>query len=122
MRPMPGDVLAADPLFPRFVVLLVGFLLVVLWLRVQPEWLLVVLPLFALTFLGFDRLAAGFGELVASGDIARLVVGAALMAGPAFALGFAVGRRVGRPAPARGAADPSDESSVSEGTELQLRP
>jgi hypothetical protein len=82
---MNVDVLARDPLFPRFVVLLVGFLLAVLWLRSQPEWLLVALPLFALTFLGFDRLADGFGALVASGEMARLVVGAVLMAGPAAA-------------------------------------
>ena len=91
------DILAGDPRFPRFVALLVGFLLVVLWLRAQPEWLLVVLPLFALTFLGFDRLADGSASLISSGEGARLAVGALLMAGPAFAVGFALGRRVRRP-------------------------
>jgi hypothetical protein len=91
------DILATDPRFPRFVALLIGFLLVVLWLRAQPEWLLVVLPLFALTFLGFDRLADGSAALVESGDLARLGVGAILMAGPAFAVGFALGRRARRP-------------------------
>jgi hypothetical protein len=115
---MSVDVLARDPLFPRFVVLLVGFLLVVLWLRSQPEWLLVVLPLFALTFLGFDQLAAGFGGLVASGEIARLVVGAALMAGPAFALGFAIGRRTGRPAPAPLAPSGPEETVTTARTDL----
>ncbi len=94
------DILASDPRFPRFVALLVGFLLVVLWLRAQPEWLLVVLPVFAVTFLGFDRLADGVMGLVASGEIARLALGAVLMAGPAFAVGFALGRRARRPVPA----------------------
>ena len=93
------DILATDPRFPRFVALLIGFLLVVLWLRAQPEWLLVVLPLFALTFLGFDRLADGSAALIESGDLARLGVGAILMAGPAFAVGFALGRRARRPDP-----------------------
>ena len=88
------DILATDPRFPRFVALLIGFLLVVLWLRAQPEWLLVVLPLFALTFLGFDRLADGSAALIESGDLARLGVGAILMA-----VGFALGRRARRPDP-----------------------
>lgn len=92
-----AEILTNDPHFPRFIALMLGFLLVVLWLRAQPEWLLVVLPLFALTFLGFDRLADGFGSLVASGEIARLAVGALLMAAPAFGVGFAVGRRTRRP-------------------------
>jgi hypothetical protein len=91
------DILASDPRFPRFVALLVGFLLVVLWLRAQPEWLLVVLPLFALTFLGFDRLADDSASLISSGEGARLAIGALLMAGPAFAVGFALGRRARRP-------------------------
>jgi len=100
--PAPGPVrysqsmnefLVSDPHFPRFLALLLAFLLVVVWLRSQPEWLLVVLPIFAVTFLGFDRLAEGVMGLVASGDIARLVLGAILMAGPAFAVGFALGRR-----------------------------
>ena len=94
-----NEFLAADPHFPRFVVLLLAFLLVVAWLRSQPEWLLVVLPVFAVTFLGFDRLADGVTGLMASGEIARLAVGAALMAGPAFGVGFALGRRARRPAP-----------------------
>ena len=95
-----NDFMAADPRFPRFLALLLAFLLVVRWLRAQPEWLLVVLPVFAVTFLGFDRLADGVMGLVASGDSARLAVGAVLMAGPAFAVGFALGRRAGRPGPA----------------------
>ena len=95
-----NDFMAADPHFPRFLALLLAFLLVVVWLRSQPEWLLVVLPVFAVTFLGFDRLADGVMGLVASGDIARLVLGAILMAGPAFAVGFALGRRAKRPVPA----------------------
>jgi hypothetical protein len=99
-------------------VLLVGFLLVVLWLRSQPEWLLVVLPLFALTFLGFDQLAAGFGALVSSGEIARMVVGAALMAGPAFALGFAIGRRTGRPSPAPVAPPIAEDTGATTRTDL----
>jgi hypothetical protein len=92
-----NDFLIADPHFPRFLALLLAFLLVVVWLRSQPEWLLVVLPVFAVTFLGFDRLADGVTGLVASGEIARLALGAVLMAGPAFAVGFALGRRARRP-------------------------
>jgi hypothetical protein len=118
---MNVDVLAADPFYPRFVLLLVGFLLVVLWLRGQPEWLLAVPPLFALTFLGFDRLAGGVGALVDSGDVARLVVGAALMAGPAFALGFAIGRRAGRPAPAPGVPAATDGTLATARTDLLPR-
>lgn len=91
------DVFARDPQFARFLALLLGFLLVVLWLRTQPEWLLVVLPIFALTFIGFDRLADGSAALIASGDLAQLVIGAVLMACPAFAVGFALGRRARRP-------------------------
>lgn len=94
-----NEFLAADPHFPRFVVLLLAFLLVVAWLRSQPEWLLVVLPVFAVTFLGFDRLADGVTGLMASGEIARLAMGAVLMAGPAFGVGFALGRRARRPVP-----------------------
>jgi hypothetical protein len=109
------DILASDPRFPRFVALLIGFLLVVLWLRGQPEWLLVVLPLFALTFLGFDRLADGSVALIESGEWARLAVGAVLMAGPAFAVGFALGRRAGRPVPvpvpARDEGPPADDTA-----------
>jgi len=107
-----AEILTNDPHFPRFIALMLGFLLVVLWLRAQPEWLLVVLPLFALTFLGFDRLADGFSSLVASGEIARLVVGALLMAGPAFGVGFALGRRTRRLFPTR--VEPSSAEHVSD--------
>lgn len=122
------DILAGDPRFPRFVALLVGFLLVVLWLRAQPEWLLVVLPLFALTFLGFDRLADGSASLVSSGEGARLAVGALLMAGPAFAVGFALGRRVRRPdqdvarAPIEVSQTPTEETVALPRTEPTIRP
>jgi hypothetical protein len=105
-----SEFLAADPHFPRFLALLLAFLLVVVWLRTQPEWLLVVLPIFALTFLGFDRLADGVTGLMASGDIARLAIGAVLMAGPAFGVGFALGRRVRRPVPASVTASAADET------------
>ena len=92
-----NEFLVSDPHFPRFLALLLAFLLVVVWLRSQPEWLLVVLPVFAVTFLGFDRLADGVTGLAGSGEIARLALGAVLMAGPAFAVGFALGRRARRP-------------------------
>ena len=108
-----NDFLAADPHFPRFLALLLAFLLVVLWLRAQPEWLLVVLPVFAVTFLGFDRLADGVMGLAASGDIGRLALGAVLMAGPAFAVGFALGRRVRRPAVATAASPAPDEGATA---------
>ena len=107
-----NDFMAADPHFPRYLALLLAFLLVVLWLRAQPEWLLVVLPVFAVTFLGFDRLADGVMGLVASGDIARLVLGAVLMACPAFAVGFALGRRARRPAVATAASPAPDEATT----------
>ena len=114
--------MAADPHFPRFLALLLAFLLVVLWLRSQPEWLLVVLPVFAVTFLGFDRLADGVMGLVASGDIARLAVGAVLMAGPAFAVGFALGRRARRPLPAAVTASSGDETGTGSPTEETAHP
>lgn len=95
------EFLATDPRFPRFIALLFAFLLVVRALRMEPEWLLVVLPLFALTFLGFDRLAEGTEQLLASGDTAQLAIGAALMALPALGVGFALGRRTRRPQPAQ---------------------
>lgn len=109
--------MVADPHFPRFVVLLLAFLLVVLWLRSQPEWLLVVLPLFTLTFLGFDRLAEGVAGLVASGEIARLAIGAILMAGPAFAVGFALGRRTRRPGAIPARSSTADETGAGSPTE-----
>lgn len=122
------EILAGDPRFPRFVALLVGFLLVVLWLRAQPEWLLVVLPLFALTFLGFDRLADGSASLISSGEGARLAIGALLMAGPAFAVGFALGRRVRRPdrdlvrAPLEPSPTPTEDTMTLPRSEPTVRP
>src|SRR5215212_2695584 len=110
--PMNGF-LVADPHLPRFLALLLAFLLVVVWLRSQPEWLLVVLPVFAVTFLGFDRLADGVAGLVASGEIARLALGAVLMAGPAFAVGFALGRRAGRPALATATSPAPQEAATA---------
>jgi hypothetical protein len=112
-----SDFLAADPHFPRFLALLFAFLLVVVWLRAQPEWLLVVLPIFALTFLGFDRLADGVTVLMASGEIARLAMGAVLMAGPAFGVGFALGRRARRPVPAPVASSAAHETVSGSPTE-----
>jgi hypothetical protein len=112
-----SDFLVTDPHFPRFLALLFAFLLVVVWLRTQPEWLLVVLPIFALTFLGFDRLADGVTGLMASGEIARLAVGAILMAGPAFGVGFALGRRARRPVLASVTSSTGDETVAVSPTE-----
>ena len=112
-----NDFLASDPHFPRYLALLFAFLLVVVWLRAQPEWLLVVLPIFALTFLGFDRLADGVTGLMASGEMTRLAMGAVLMAGPAFGVGFALGRRARRSVPAPVSSSAADQTVTGSPTE-----